>query len=138
MCSLMMLDDTGKWLDVRASHGAGPAYRTKPRLSVPESFVGIAVRRQKACSWRTSRVRADTRTPTSRGRRVWSPAGGSACFRHGKATGTPQPYTGEPPPFSDEGNPGPSAYAELSAPGLDKARLYDRTVASRSSPRASD
>ena len=47
MCSLMMLDESREWLDLRASHGAGEAYLKKPRLSVEESVLGIVVRRKK-------------------------------------------------------------------------------------------
>ena len=45
MCSVLMLDDTGDWLELTASHGAGESYRAKPRLHVEESFVGTVVRR---------------------------------------------------------------------------------------------
>jgi GAF domain-containing protein len=34
VCSVMLLDETSEWLDLRASSGAGEAYRSKPRLSV--------------------------------------------------------------------------------------------------------
>jgi signal transduction protein with GAF and PtsI domain len=47
MCSLMMLDDTRTWLDLRASFGAGQNYLQKPRLSVGESLLGAVVRRKK-------------------------------------------------------------------------------------------
>src|SRR5581483_2643653 len=47
MCSLMMLDETREWLDLRASHGAGEMYLTKPRLSVGESALGAVVRLKK-------------------------------------------------------------------------------------------
>jgi len=47
MCSLMLLDESLEWLDLRASHGASKQYRNKPRLSVGESFVGVVVRRKK-------------------------------------------------------------------------------------------
>ncbi len=40
MCSLMMLDESREWLDLRASYGAGKAYLKKPRLSVEESVLG--------------------------------------------------------------------------------------------------
>ena len=33
MCSLMLLDETREWLDLRASYGAGDAYIKKPRLA---------------------------------------------------------------------------------------------------------
>ncbi|MDB4706121.1 GAF domain-containing protein [Verrucomicrobia bacterium] len=45
MCSVLMLDETGDWLELTASHGAGEAYRAKPRLHVEESFAGTVVRR---------------------------------------------------------------------------------------------
>ena len=47
MCSLMMLDETRTWLDLRASFGAGEAYVNKPRLSVQESLIGAVVRRKR-------------------------------------------------------------------------------------------
>ena len=47
MVSLMLLDDTREWLDLRASFGAGPAYLTKPRLGVADSLLGSVVRRRK-------------------------------------------------------------------------------------------
>ena len=45
--SLMLLDDSREWLDVRASFGAGEAYLRKPRLSVEDSLIGGVVRRKK-------------------------------------------------------------------------------------------
>src|SRR6185295_1549574 len=47
MCSLMLLDESSHWLDLRASFGAGESYLHKPRLSVEESLVGVVVRRKK-------------------------------------------------------------------------------------------
>ena len=47
MCSLMLLDKSRQWLDLRSSFGAGEAYLRKPRLSVEDSLVGIVVRRKK-------------------------------------------------------------------------------------------
>src|ERR1700734_3816427 len=47
MCSLMMLDESREWLDLRASHGAGRAYVKKPRLSAEDSLLGVVVRRKK-------------------------------------------------------------------------------------------
>src|SRR4029078_12977635 len=47
MCSLMMLDDSREWLDLRASYGASAAYTSKPRLSVAESLLGVVARRKK-------------------------------------------------------------------------------------------
>ena len=47
MCSLMLLDETREFLDLRASYGAGDAYIKKPRLAVEESLIGVVVRRKK-------------------------------------------------------------------------------------------
>ena len=47
VCSLMLLDETRQWLDLRASFGAGEAYLHKPRVSVEESLLGVVVRRKK-------------------------------------------------------------------------------------------
>ncbi|MFM7803368.1 MAG: GAF domain-containing protein, partial [Verrucomicrobiota bacterium] len=47
MCSLMMVDPSGEWLDLRAHDGAGDAYASKPRVSMTESVVGIVARRRK-------------------------------------------------------------------------------------------
>ncbi len=47
MCSVMLLDESAQWLDLRASFGAGAAYLKKPRLSVEDSLLGVVVRRKK-------------------------------------------------------------------------------------------
>jgi signal transduction protein with GAF and PtsI domain len=47
VCSLMLLDETREWLELRASFGAGKAYVNRPRLSLEESLLGIVVRRKK-------------------------------------------------------------------------------------------
>src|ERR1017187_7203735 len=39
MCSLMMIDESREWLDLRASYGAGEAYLKKPRLRVEDSVL---------------------------------------------------------------------------------------------------
>ena len=72
MCSLMMLDESREWLDLRASYGAGEAYLNKAAVE----------RRAKACSasWcaaksrcrsPTSRLRAVIKTSTLRGAKGW-------------------------------------------------------------------
>jgi len=47
MCSLLLLDESGHWLNLRASSGAGEAYLKKSNLNIEESFLGIVVRRKK-------------------------------------------------------------------------------------------
>jgi len=129
MCSLRMLDETGEWLDLRASHGAGPAYRSKPRLSVSESFVGIVLRRRRAMQLENVQVSGRYQnTAVAREEGLVSLLSVPLIFA-GKATGALNLYTGEPHTFSDEELRALSAYADLSALALEKARLYDRTVA---------
>jgi GAF domain-containing protein len=59
MCSLMLLDDSLEWLDLRASYGAGDAYLQKPRLSSSDSLIGVVVRRKKPLQ--VTNVQIDTR-----------------------------------------------------------------------------
>ena len=61
MCSLMMLDESREWLDLRANYGAGEAYVSKPRLNITESLLGVVVRRKKPCRSRMCRFPAGTR-----------------------------------------------------------------------------
>ena len=128
MCSLMMLDETGTWLDLRASHGAGERYRNKPRLSVAESFAGIVVRRCKPMQVENVQVSGRYQhISVARDEKLVSLLSVPLLYG-GRATGTINLYTGDPHTFSDEEVRVLSAYAELSALTLEKARLYDRTV----------
>ena len=47
MASIMMMDETGEFLELRASYGAGEAYLNKPKSSLDDSFLGIVFRRKK-------------------------------------------------------------------------------------------
>jgi signal transduction histidine kinase len=47
VCSLMLLNDAGNDLVLRACHGAGPEYLRKPPLRVDDSLIGVVVRRAK-------------------------------------------------------------------------------------------
>ena len=117
MCSLMLLDESGEWLDLRASHGAGPG------------FVGIVVRRRKAMQLENVQMSGRYQNTTmARQQGLVSLLSVPLVFAE-KATGTLNLYTGEPHTFSDEEVRLLSAYAELSALAIEKARLYDRTVA---------
>src|SRR5207247_10229508 len=54
MSSLLLLDETHEWLDLKASYGAGPDYVSKQRLSAAESLLGSVVRRKKSLILDTS------------------------------------------------------------------------------------
>ena len=128
MCSLMMLDETHAWLDLRASFGAGPAYIRKPRLSADESLLGAAVRRKKPIH--VENVQASGRyqhVEVARQEGLVSLLSVPLLFA-GEAIGALNVYTARPYHYSNEEIRILSAFAELSAIAIEKARLYERVV----------
>lgn len=128
MCSLMLLDDTRQWLDLRASFGAGEAYLNKPRLAVEEGLLGAVVRRRKPVQ--IENVRVSNRYQHTEVARLEGLAGllSVPLVFGGQAIGTLSVYTGQPYSFSNEEVRILSALAELSAIAIEKARLYERVV----------
>ncbi|HEX3717809.1 MAG TPA: GAF domain-containing protein [Verrucomicrobiae bacterium] len=127
-CSLLMQDESGQWLDLRASFGAGSAYLGKPRLSMDESFMGIVVRRKKPMQLenvQTSSLYQNTDMARREG--LVSLLSAPLVFG-GQTIGTLNVYTGQPRSFSNEEINTLTALAELSAIALEKARLYERIV----------
>ena len=128
MCSLLLLDETGQWLDLRASSGAGEAYLKKPRLSVDESFLGIVVRRKKPMQLENVQASAlYQNVPMARREGLVSLLSAPLVFG-GQTIGTLNVYTGQPRSFSNEEIHILTALAELSAIAIEKARLYERIV----------
>jgi signal transduction histidine kinase len=128
MCSLMMLDESREWLDLRASHGAGEAYINKPRLAVADSLLGVVVRRKKPLQ--VANVQESSRyqhVEVARCEGLISLLSVPLIFA-GRAIGTLSIYTGRPHSFSNEEISILSALAELSAIAIEKARLYERVV----------
>jgi signal transduction histidine kinase len=128
MCSLLLLDETGQWLDLRASSRAGEAYLKKPRLSVEESFLGIVVRRKKPMQ--LENVQASSlyqNIPMARREGLVSLLSAPLVFG-GQTIGTLNVYAGQPRSFSMEEIHILTALAELSAIAIEKARLYERIV----------
>ncbi|HLX70379.1 MAG TPA: GAF domain-containing protein, partial [Verrucomicrobiae bacterium] len=128
MCSLMMLDVSHEWLDLRASFGAGDAYLSKPRLSVGESLLGVVLRRKKPLQ--VANVQISTRyqnVEVARREGLVSLLSVPLLFA-GQTIGTLSVYTGQPYNFSNEEIRILSALAELSAIAIEKARLYERIV----------
>ena len=128
MCSLLLLDESREWLDLRASFGAGDAYIKKPRLAVEDSLLGVVVRRKK---WQqVANVQADSRyqnVELARRENLVSLLSVPLIFS-GEAIGTLNVYTARPYNFSNEEIKILSALAELSAIAIEKARLYERIV----------
>jgi len=128
MCSLMMLDETRMWLDLRASFGAGEAYINKPRLSAHESLIGAVVRRKRPIH--VENVQTSSRfqnVDVARQEGLVSLVSAPMLFA-GEAIGALNVYTGKPYHYSDEEIRILSAFAELSAIAIEKARLYERVV----------
>ena len=128
MCSLMMLDESREWLDLRASFGAGESYLTKPRLSVGESALGAVVRLKKPMQ--LENVQTSSRyqnVEVARRDGLVSLLSVPLIFA-GQSIGTLSVYTGEPYHFSNEEVRILTALAELSAIAIEKARLYERIV----------
>jgi signal transduction histidine kinase len=128
VCSLMLLDPSRQWLDLRASFGASEAYVHKPRLSMDESLLGVVVRRKKPLQ--VENVQTSSRyqnVEVARQEGLISLLSVPLLFR-GDAIGTLSVYTGRPYSFSNEEIRILSALAELSATAIEKARLYERVV----------
>src|SRR5258706_4304096 len=128
MCSLMMLDDSREWLDLRASYGAGEVYIKKPRLAVGESLLGVVTRRKKPMQ--VANVQASSRyqnVDVARREGLVSLLSVPLLFV-GQPIGTLNVYTSRPYNFSNEEIRILSALAELSAIAIEKARLYARIV----------
>ena len=128
MCSLMLIDETREWLDLRASYGAGDAYINKPRLSADDSLIGVVVRRKKPLQ--VANVQTDTRyqnVELARRESLVSLLSVPLIFA-GQSIGALSVYTARPYSFSNEEIKILSALAELSAIAIEKARLYERVV----------
>jgi len=128
MCSLMMLDETRAWLDLRASYGASETYIKKPRLNVEESLLGVVTRRKKPMQVANVQTSSHYQNiEVARREGLISLLSVPLLFA-GQAIGTLNVYTSRLYNFSNEEIRILSALAELSAIAIEKARLYERIV----------
>jgi signal transduction histidine kinase len=128
MSSLMLLDATRQWLELRASHGAGPSYIDKPRLGLDEGLLGVVIRRNKPVQ--VANVQISSRyqhVEVARREGLVSLLSVPLNFS-GQPLGALNVYTAEPHSFSNEEIHILSMLAELSAIAIEKARLYERVV----------
>jgi len=128
MSSLVLVSEDGEWLDLRASHGAGPHYITKPRLSVTDSLLGSVLRRRKPVQ--VENVQTSSRyqhVEVARREGLISLLSVPLVFRD-QATGALNVYSGQSHRYSNEEIHILSALGELSALAIEKARLYERIV----------
>lgn len=128
MSSLLLLDGTRQWLDLRASFGAGQAYIEKPRLSVEESLVGIVVRRKKPLAVENVQISSRYQHIEMARKEGLVSLLSVPLVYSGQAIGALNIYTVEPHSFSNEETRIALALAELSALAIEKARLYERVV----------
>jgi len=128
MASIMMLDESGENLELKASYGAGEAYLSKPKLSLADSFLGIVFRRKKPMQLENvQRSALYQNVDMARREGLVSLLSAPLVFG-GQAIGTLNIYTGAPRSFSNEEIHILRALAELSASAMEKARLYERIV----------
>lgn len=128
MCSLMMLDDTRTWLDLRASFGAGQSYLQKPRLNVAESLLGAVVRRKKPVHIENVQISGRYQNVEVARREGLVSLLSVPLLFAGEAIGALSVYTARPYVYSNDEIRILSAFAELSAIAIEKARLYERVV----------
>lgn len=128
MCSLLLVDETRDWLDLRASFGAGPDYISKPRLSATESLVGIVVRRKRPTQVENVQTSSRYQNVDVALREGLVSLLSVPLVFSGQAIGALNVYTGQPHSFSNEEIRILSALADLSAIAIEKARLYERVV----------
>lgn len=128
LCSLMLLDPSAEWLAVRASFGAGRAYLDRPPVSVQESFVGVAVRRKRPLQLENVQESNQYQhTEIARREGIVSLLTVPLIFS-GSSIGALNVYTGRRYSFSNEEIRVLSAFADLAALAIERARLYERVV----------
>lgn len=128
LCSLMLLDETGKSLGLRAWYGASKAYIKKPNLPVAESLVGVVVNRLKPLT--VLNVLDNHRylnTELARREGLVSLLSVPLTFEN-RALGVLSVYTRETHRFSNEEIRLLSAMAGMSAVAISKARLLEKVV----------
>jgi len=128
LCSLMLLDETGKSLALRAWYGASKAYIKKPNLPVAESLVGVVVNRLKPLT--VLNVIDNHRylnTELARREGLVSLLSVPLTFEN-RALGVLSVYTKETHRFSNEEIRLLSAMAGMSAVAIAKARLLEKVV----------
>ncbi len=127
-CSLQLLDASGEWLEMRAQHGAGEAYRQRAPLSAAESLMGSVVRRRKPMQVPNVQTSAQYQHAEIARREGFVSLLSVPLVYAEDCLGTLNIYTATPHVFSNEEVNTLAALAELSAVAIEKARLYERTV----------
>lgn len=128
VCSLLLLDPDGEKLILKAFHGAGERYATKPSLRVADSQMGVVVRRKRPLA--LLNVQESDRfqhIEIAKGEGLVSLLSVPLLYRD-HAIGALNVYTAEQHRFDNEEIRLLSALAHLSAIAIEKARLYEKVV----------
>jgi len=128
VCSVMMLDDTRAWLELRASFGAGDAYTSKPKLNVEESLLGAVVRRKKPVQVENVQISSRYQNVEIARREGLVSLLSVPLIFGDEAMGALSVYTGQSHTFSDDEVRVLAAFAELSAGAIQRGRLYEHVM----------
>ncbi len=126
--SLLLVDPSSKWLELKASHGAGPEYLDKGRLPIEESLLGAVVRRAKPVQ--VEDVQTSSRyqyLDVARREGLVSLLSVPMSYQS-RVMGVLVVYMERPHRFSNDEIKTLSTLADLSALAIEKARLYERIV----------
>ncbi|MGA2603859.1 MAG: GAF domain-containing protein [Verrucomicrobiia bacterium] len=128
VCSLMLLNPTREFLELRACHGAGAEYLQKPPLPVDDSATGFVIRRRKPL--RVYNVQEhDEYRHTEMAQKEGLVSLLSVPLVVGDiAIGALNVYTEEPYRYSNQDVRTLSALASLAAVAIENARLHERIV----------
>jgi signal transduction histidine kinase len=129
VCSLMLLSSGRDKLELRACHGAGPDYLSRPPLSVEDSLIGNVVRRGKAVQvYNVQEHDAYRHIELARKEGLVSLL--SVPMAVGDTIiGALSVYTGQPCRYSTQDIKILSTLANLSAIAIENARLHEKMVA---------
>jgi signal transduction histidine kinase len=126
LSSVLMIGEDPDSLELRASHGAGPDYLGRGKLSLDESLVGVVLRRRKPLQVedvRSSRLYQGTEIARREGLVSLLSV---PLILGGEARGALNVYSGEPHTFSNEEIQTLSALAEILAVAFERARLAEQ------------
>jgi signal transduction histidine kinase len=138
LCSLMLLDESGDELSIRAVHGASESYIRKPNLKVADSLLGRVVREKIPLT-----VEDVRKNPEFKYSRLASEEGLVSLLSvpmifQKRVVGLLNVYTARPHRFLAEEIELLTALASQSAIAIENARLYESVVSTEEKIRHSE
>jgi len=128
LCSLMLLDETGQELVIRAEHGSSKQYIRKPNLKVSDSLLGQVVLRRTHLFVMDVKREPRYKFSDLAAREGLCSLLSVPLIYEGNPIGVLNVYTGKPHVFPQEEVNILTALASLSAIAIEKARLYERVM----------